>query len=66
MINSSRKLSAVLPIALLMVPGIGLARAKPLEVGWNELAPMVTGHLVTLTLTDGMQVKGQAMAVRED
>jgi hypothetical protein len=66
MINASRKLSAVLPIALLMVPGIGLARAKPLEVRWNELAPMVTGHVVTLTLTDGMQVKGQAVAVRED
>src|SRR5580693_7569292 len=66
MINSSRKRSAVLLIALLMVPGIGLARAKPLEVRWNELAPMVTGHSVTLTLTDGMQVRGQAVAVRED
>jgi hypothetical protein len=32
MINSSRKLSAVLLIALLMVPGSGLAQAKPLEV----------------------------------
>ena len=65
--DSSRKLSiAVLPIALLMAPGIGLARAKPLEVRWNELAPMVTGHSVTLTLTDGMQVKGQVLTVRED
>jgi hypothetical protein len=26
------------------------------------LAPMVTGQLVTLTLTDGMQAKGQAVA----
>jgi hypothetical protein len=66
MIYPSRKLSAVLPIALLMAPGIGLARAKPLEVRWNELAPMVTGHSVTLMLTDGMRVKGQAVAVRED
>ena len=66
MINSSRKRSAVLLIALLMVPGIGLARTKPLEVRWNELAPMVTGHSVTLTLIDGMQVRGQAVAVRED
>jgi hypothetical protein len=66
MINSSGKLSAVLLIALLMVPGIGLAQAKALEVGWNELAPMVNGHAVTLTLTDGMQVKGKAVAVRED
>jgi hypothetical protein len=27
---------------------------------------MVTGHSVTLTLTDGMQGKGQVVAVRED
>jgi hypothetical protein len=66
MINSSRKRSALLPIALLVAWGSVLAQAKPLEVRWNELAPMVTGHSVTLTLTDGMQVKGQAVAVRED
>ena len=66
MINSSCKLSAVRLIVLLMAPGSGFARAKPLEVRWNELAPIVTGHSVILTLTDGMQVKGQAVAVRED
>jgi hypothetical protein len=60
------KLSAFLPIALLMARGSGLAQARPLEVRWNELAPMVSGHSVTLTLADGMQVKGQAVAVRED
>jgi hypothetical protein len=49
-----------------MARGIGLARAKPLVVRWSELAPMMTGQSVTLTLTDGMQVKGQAVAVRED
>jgi len=66
MIDSGRKLSAVLLIALLIVPGSGLAQAKPLEVRWNELAPMVTGHSVTLMLTDGMRIKGQAVAVRDD
>jgi len=44
MINLSRKPSAVLLIALLIAPGSGLANAKPLEVRWNELAPIVTGH----------------------
>jgi hypothetical protein len=66
MINSSCKLSAVRLIVLLMAPGSGFARAKPLEVRWNELAPVVTGHSVTLTLTGGMQVKGQAVDIRED
>jgi hypothetical protein len=39
MIHSSRKLSSVLLIVLLMVPGSGLAQAKPLEVRWNGPAP---------------------------
>lgn len=66
MIDSGHKLSIVLLIALLVAPGASLARVKPVEVRWDELAPMVTGHSVNLTLADGMQVKGQVLAVRED
>lgn len=57
MVNSRCKLSAVLLIALLMTRGSGFAQAKPLEVRWTELAPMVSGRSVTLTLIDGMHVK---------
>ena len=61
-----RGLRARFLIALLMAQGIGLAETKPLEARWTELAPMVNGHSVTLTLRDGMQVKGEVIAVRED
>lgn len=53
-------------IAMLMAQGSGLAETKPLEARWNELAPMVNGHSVTLTLRDGIQLKGEVIAVRED
>jgi hypothetical protein len=64
--TSGYRLRAGFLIALLMAPGSGLARTKLLEVRWNELAPMVNGHSVTLPLTDGMQVNGEAIAVRQD
>jgi hypothetical protein len=57
---------AALSVALLAAPGSSCAETKPVEARWNELAPMVDGHSVTLTLTDGMQVKGDAIAVGED
>jgi len=64
--NSRHRLRARFLIALLMVQGSGLAETKPLEARWNELAPRVNGHSVTLTLRDGMQLKGEVIAVRED
>ena len=62
----SRRLRAALLIAWVIVPAGGLAQTTPLELKWNELAPMVTGHTVTLTLTEGTKVKGEAVAVRDD
>ena len=53
-------------ILLLALPVGGFGQAKPLEMKWGELAPMLTGHHVTVTLSDGTAVKGEAVAVRED
>jgi hypothetical protein len=36
------------------------AESKPLEMKWNELAPMIVGHRVALILTDSTTVKGYA------
>jgi hypothetical protein len=43
----------------------GLSQSKPLELKWSELAGMVAGHSVELTLAGGA-VAGEALAVRED
>jgi hypothetical protein len=44
----------------------GLSQSKPLELKWSELAGMVAGHSVELTLAGGGAVAGEALAVRED
>jgi hypothetical protein len=43
----------------------GLAESKPLELKWPELAPLIQGHRIQLTL-DGAQLRGDAVVVRED
>lgn len=63
---SNRSLQAVLLVASLVAPGMGLAQTKPLEMKWSELAPLLTAHSVTLTLTNGTSVKGEAVSVRDD
>lgn len=40
--------------------------AKPLELRWNELAPMVAAQRVEVALADGRIVKGEAIAVRDE
>ena len=60
------KLHVATLIVLLTVSRNGLAQTRALELKWNELASMVVGHGVTLTLTDGTAVKGEAVAVRDD
>jgi len=61
------KLQAAILIALLLaVQSSGFAETKALELKWNELAPLVVGHRVELTLTGGAKVKGEAVVVRED
>ncbi len=57
-------------IFLIALLGLGQkgarAESKPLEMKWNELAPMIGGHRAALVLTDGATVKGEVVAVRED
>jgi len=43
-----------------------LAESKPLELRWNELAPMINGHEIEVVLTDGATMRGEAVAVREN
>jgi len=63
----TEKFRAVFLITLLCVGQKGaLAESKPLELKWNELAPMIGGHHVALVLTDGTTVKGEVAAVREE
>jgi hypothetical protein len=63
--NPARRV--VLLAALLWVGQVsGLSQTKPLELRWNELAAMIAGHTVELTLTNATFVRGEAVAVRED
>jgi len=43
----------------------GLAESKPLELKWPELAPLIQGHRIQLTLA-GAQLRGRPVVVRED
>ena len=63
----NERVRAAFLIALLCAGPQGLlAESKPLEMKWNELAPLIVGHRVALMLTDGAIVKGEAVSVRED
>ena len=42
------------------------AESKPLELKWNELAPLISGHVVQVTLPAGETVRGEVVAVRDD
>lgn len=57
-------LAAILLLASL-APEIQAAR-KPLELKWSELANMVVGHKVAITLTDDLIVGGEVASVRDD
>jgi hypothetical protein len=61
-----RKFAGFLLAFTLLLPANGFAEPRPLEMKWGELSPVVTGHRVTVTLSDGITVKGEAVAVRED
>ncbi len=61
------KFQAAILVALLLASQTGgRAESKPLELKWGELAPMIVGHSVELTLSEGGKVKGEAVVVRED
>jgi hypothetical protein len=47
------------------VQSVGFCDSKPLELKWNELAGIIAGHNVELTLADGGSLRGEAVAVRE-
>jgi hypothetical protein len=56
-----------LPLALMLLCQTGsLAESKPMELRWNELAPLIVGHRVEVILTEGPKVRGEIIAVRED
>ena len=42
------------------------AQSKPLEMRWNELAPMIGGHHLVAMLTDGISIRGEVIAVRDE
>lgn len=42
------------------------AADKPLELKWSELANMIVGHKVHITLTDEVIVGGEVASVRDD
>ncbi len=57
----------VLSIALmLLVVGARAAAPNPLELRWNELAPLISGQVVRLTAPGGATIQGGIAAIRED
>jgi hypothetical protein len=55
----------LLAVAILLSLPI-TAASKPVEMRWNELAPVIGGARVEVILNDGMKIKGEVVAVRED
>jgi hypothetical protein len=65
--NQFLRARLALLLALAMVAQTGAwAESKPLELKWNELAPLISGNRVELELKDASKVRGEAVAVRED
>jgi hypothetical protein len=44
----------------------GIAQSKPLELKWSELAAMINGYRVVISLPGNATVAGDAVAVRQD
>jgi hypothetical protein len=58
---------AVLIIALLSVPSVGLAAgADEIQIPWGEIAALVNHQTVALVLPDGTMVEGRVVAVEPD
>jgi hypothetical protein len=56
----------LLLLPLLVVQSSAFAASAPLELKWNELAPLIAGHTVEVTLPAGATLKGEVASVRED
>jgi hypothetical protein len=59
-----RRCIVAVVVACLFQSGLE-AQTRPLELRWNELAPIVLGQTVELTVP-GATVKGEIVAVRDD
>lgn len=57
-------LAAILLFSFVVAPV--QAADKPLELKWTELANMIVGHKVHITLTDDLIVGGEVASVRDD
>ena len=71
MAAATKLMTSTIRIALLMAllgwcRVSGLAESKPMELRWNELAPLIVGHRVEVVLTEGPKIKGEIISVRED
>ena len=64
MTRSHRALFLV--VLLVACQTAGWAESKPLELRWNELAPLIVGRQVELTLAEGRKLKAEAVTVRDD
>jgi hypothetical protein len=53
-------------LLLCFAPQTVLAESKPLELRWTELAPLIGGQRVEVLLNDGLKIKGEVIAVRDD
>ena len=58
-------IAAVLVLALVGQQS-GIAAANPLELRWNELAPLISGKAVDLTVPGGARLRGEVVTIRED
>ena len=53
-------------VVLCVAQESAVAQSKPLELKWNELASMIVGHHVEVSLPGNGTVSGEAIAVRQD
>jgi hypothetical protein len=53
-------------VVFCLVAGPVQADSKPLELKWSELAPLISSHVVQLTLSTGGTVRGEVATVRDD
>jgi hypothetical protein len=55
-------------LLILICAAVDLAagETRPVELKWNEIAPLVAGRNVDVTLAEGGRVRGEAIAVREN
>lgn len=53
-------------IVFCLVTGTIQADSKPLELKWSEIAPLISSHVVQLTLSTGGTVRGEVATVRDD